>query len=226
MFRSTALAAALATTFCLPALAELGPPREAAPLSRLFPMFEDYLALDQDKRSHFELTYALNASDEADNGFRLWVERASGNVEITRTDDGLVDMDQIVGLLPGNPMIMTDLPAGRGNVSMKLLPTLELGDEIAMEDVCTALSQANAAIRKQAGLMSFAAPKMKGIGFSLQPGTDGGARLTMQRPSALSSLIPSHASDTLRGAVDVLVRWSCALAWAALTLVGCACPRF
>ena len=172
MFRSITLAAVLATTFCLPALAELGPPREAAPLSRLFPMFEDYLALDQDKRSHFELTYALNASDDADNGFRLWVERENGNVDITRTDDGLVDMDQIVGLLPGNPMIMTDLPAGRGSVSMKLLPTLELGDEIAMEDVCTALSQANAAIRKQAGLMSFAAPKMKGIGFNLQPGTE------------------------------------------------------
>lgn len=190
MFRSTALAAALATTFCLPALAELGPPREAAPISRLFPMFEDYLALDQDKRSHFELTYALNASDEADNDFRLWVERASGNVEITRTDDGLVDMDQIVGLLPGNPMIMTDLPAGRGNVSMKLLPTLELGDEIAMEDVCTALSQANAAIRKQAGLMSFAAPKMKGIGFNLQPGTE----VSLERPDGSRETLASNVT--------------------------------
>jgi hypothetical protein len=59
-----------------------------------------------------------------------------------------------------NPPVMTDLPAGEHvKMQIEFLATLPLD----LEHPFAAIDQANAAIKQAAGLLSFAAPKMKSL---------------------------------------------------------------
>lgn len=145
--------------------------RPAAKLSQMFPMLDDYLDLPESERSHFELEFRVLPADPELEEFGLWLESGGDLVPLRLSEHGLVDISQLGKYADEDPMVMTDLPKGGGKTNLTSSPKLELDTEIPISDLKTAIDQANRAIASQAGLMSFAAPKMKKVAFSLAPDT-------------------------------------------------------
>ncbi|WP_084420917.1 hypothetical protein [Henriciella litoralis] len=170
------------------AAADVG--RPTVPLTKMFPFLEDYLAIDPASRSNFELTYEVQSKD--DGAFELWIERDGTRVDLQGNADDHVDPDRLAAFIDDDPVVYTTIPKGRGSVSMTLAPRLDLSADVAVSDVKLALSQANKTIKKKAGLMAFAAPKMKSVQFDLAENTTA----TLVRPDGQREILPV-ANDTL-----------------------------
>lgn len=149
-----------------------GEGRAAAPVSKLFPFLGAYLELPEAERSHFDVDYLLTSTDPAYEDFEIWIEQDGERFIIERAANGAVGADSVRPFLDSDPTIMTTLPKGAGAVSVSMSPVLNLSEEIAMEDIQLSLSQVNSVISKRAGMMAIMAPKMKGVGFELAPGTE------------------------------------------------------
>lgn len=150
--------------------------RTAAPLSDMFPMLDNYQDIPEAERSHFEVEYFVKSADPSVSDFDLWIEPSGERIDIERGPAGRVNTNALAPYLASNPTVMTTLPKGGGSASMAASPMLELADEIAMSDVKMAVDQTNRAMKKRAGLLAFAAPKVKSVRFQLAPGSSASLR--------------------------------------------------
>ncbi|WP_018148652.1 hypothetical protein [Henriciella marina] len=146
--------------------------RAAAPVSIMFPALDEYLALDEDQRSHFTIRYILSSFSGETTDFDVWIETDDGRAPIERSAEDIVDIDTVAPFLQSDPVVMTTLPEGDGNLTVKLVPQLDLTREISMEDICLSLEQGREALSGSDGIMAELSPTLKGVGFLLEPGTD------------------------------------------------------
>ncbi|MEQ9316205.1 MAG: hypothetical protein RLN72_10150 [Henriciella sp.] len=145
--------------------------RPAAKLSKMFPYLEDYLALPESERTHFELDFHVKPTDPAITEFGLWLNTGDEPFAVPVAEDGVIDIAALEPYVAEDPMVLTDLPKGGGQSNLESTPRLDLANEIAVSDLKTAIDQANRAIAAQAGALSFAAPKFRKVAFVLEPGT-------------------------------------------------------
>lgn len=172
MRRVSMIVAGLATLHA-PAFAD--EVRRAAKLSKLFPYLQNYFALPESERTHFELEFHVKPTDPAITEFGLWLDTGGGEpvpIPIPIDEDGAIDLAAIGPFVAEDPMVMTDLPKGGGQSNLASSPRLNLTSEIAVNDLKTAIDQANRAIAAQAGALSFAAPKFRKVVFAVEPGTE------------------------------------------------------
>lgn len=149
----------------LPAVAhaEAKPPVK---LTKVFPYLDKYFSLPPAQRDRFSLayTYLLNGKPAAG------LKGAIIHVDGQRVPFG-VGADGRVMRLPTaaelqTGMLALELPASaKIGVSLDLFPSLPPAKDMAPRDLDAAMLQANTAIARLSGALSFAAPKMVAVGF-------------------------------------------------------------
>ena len=165
--------------------------RAAAPVSIIFPALDEYIALDEQARSHFTIRYALTSYSGAATDFDVWIETDNGRAPIKRSAEGIVDIDTVVPFVQSDPVVMTTLAEGDGNLTVRIVPQLELTSEIAMADICLALEQANSVLSSSDGRLAELASELKGVGFLLEPETD----VRLRGGNLSEESIPSDQGD-------------------------------
>ena len=130
-------------------------------VNRIFPHWESYLDLDAADRDRFILRYAMRGPEDA----ALWLETPEGGVEALIPDErGHVDPPDRAAF-EREALIRVDAPPGTMSVSMAMVPMLEPALSYEADALRTAAGQANAAMRKVAGVVSLFAPRMAAVRF-------------------------------------------------------------
>lgn len=164
--------AAFATVFAMISAA-VAQEREVSTLNKVFPYLASFQELDPAKRDRIELAYQFSLAPPlkiADASF--WVDDNGSRVPLELDPNGFVSTDFPARFLEQDLTLWTDVPQGKGSVSMTIRPRFAKGaSRFSGADIAAALEQANSAIKAQAGLMSFAAPSMKSVWFAPAPGT-------------------------------------------------------
>ena len=92
----------------------------------------------------------------------LTINAASRPMRVAADAKGLMNIPFDRQLLAENPDVLVNLPAGQAlTLSLDLRPTLPRQLRLDYVEFMSAVPQANAMIRKQAGLMRLLAPKMR-----------------------------------------------------------------
>ena len=187
--RSYAAAFSALYALSFPALADEA--RPAAKVSKLFPFFETYIELPEADRSHFDIEYTIKASDPALDAFAMWISPDGERIDIPLDENGHPDLSSIAPYVASDPMVFTSLPKGGGSVDVQPTPRISLSDRIAISDLLKAVEQTNSAIKKEAGMMSFAAPVVKRVVFDIEPGTV----VKLRRPDGTEEMIETKETE-------------------------------
>ena len=128
-------------------------------LGKLFPYLDAYYRIPAQERSRFTLAYYVTPASA--------VKVKVGGVDTPLGPDGRVLR------LPTAEMLRTKqtavLQAEQGtkfNISMELEPTLRPSTRMSAAELAAAIDQANRGIKRAAGVIRFAVPKMAGVKFT------------------------------------------------------------
>jgi hypothetical protein len=172
-------AAAPAALLPEPALAQAAKPKPKPKVKQLFPYWENYMRIPAAERTRFQLAYTLEA-----NG-RPVTDQTFFAVDGARREPIAVDSN---GRLRPPPLeffrsktAVVDAPGATGrdfSVELELLATAAPAREMEAAEMTATIAQANAGIRKAAGLIGVVAPKMAravfpGAGSGEAVGVDG-----------------------------------------------------
>ena len=163
LFALVAAPAALATPS--------GDVREAANLKSLLPHLDKFLAIPGAQRDKLDLDYRFSYDDRPIETGEMWLVLAGKDTPLTFTD-GQIDWKSLAPHLSDNPKVYTRLGKGKGAITLEVSPRLNLKTRMETTEIEAAIDQVNSAIKKQAGMMSMFAPKMKGVSFSVDEGTE------------------------------------------------------
>ena len=157
------------------AIAVAGAAAAGPSLSQLFPHYQTYLETPAAERSHFSLVYRMTASDGVAPQLRF--DHGGETHAIALDEAGKVLFFPDLGMLKDDPEVeVLNRTEGRKfSLNLTLVPVLPAGEQIALAEVKRAVDQANAAIRSQAGVLSFAVPKMNGVAIVMPEGADAPA---------------------------------------------------
>lgn len=153
--------------------------KPAPPLKKVFPYYDLYLAVPAAERSRFVMAYYLTVNGKPAAGQSLFmVMPGGGRTPLTQAADGRITrMPTLAEMKDGVLDIVRKNPADKFSVSMEMQPVVPLGETVATADLQAALEQCNTAIRKRAGVIGFAVPRMEqvlfagaGSGLALAPG--------------------------------------------------------
>ncbi len=151
-----------------PAQQDLAPPETArsVELSRVFPFWQDYLALPEDERDAFSMVYRFSTVTEPPEGgeWRFWTDTGGGPERLVLDPTGAAIPPQDAEFGPDERLI-TDAPEGGVAVAMALRPIGALRDTYAVDDLERATAQANTAIRSMMGLRALVMPRLDTVQF-------------------------------------------------------------
>ncbi|MEO1040259.1 MAG: hypothetical protein AAFX09_12000 [Pseudomonadota bacterium] len=139
------------------ALAEM----RAVSVSRVFPYWEDYLEMDEAERDRFTLLYEVRGPGDA----ALWLETAEGGTRLLAPDENGVVAAPDLAAFDRDAQIRVDAPPGAMSVSMVMAPLLEPTLSYEADALRVAAGQANAAMRRIAGVAALFAPRMDAVLF-------------------------------------------------------------
>ncbi len=150
----------VATSASLPELREIGR------LKKVFRHEKLRQGIAPEDQSHFNVSAKLMREDGGPIG--LWFGEGEARQEIPLGEKGELNWRPSAELFKANPPVFTDVPKGQLSMNLGLEPILPMPEQggqtiIKTEDMRLALKQANKAMGKAAGLVSFAVPKMKKI---------------------------------------------------------------
>ncbi len=161
--RLFALTALAATVIAAPAVADGG---KSIELAKAFPYLENYLKLPPAQRNHFVVAYIITQGGKPVSGLRAWVVQGAQRTPLVIGADGKVARSPTLGQLQSKAMLEVDAP-----------PTTKFGMQLAIEPLTPpsanvdagyliiAIAQADAAVKKAAGILGFAAPKLTRVYF-------------------------------------------------------------
>jgi len=161
-------------------------------LSKLFPYLEHYLQTDPKERTHFTLDYVIRA-DGVSGPVPIAYQGEAGPVAIRLAADGrVIDLPDLALLKADPVLILPEQHRGKMSLSMTLVPVVPVSTRLDMGDVGRAVEQSNASIRRAAGLMSFAAPTMKGLLILMPEGAEPPSVLAADGTLAPLALDPAR----------------------------------
>lgn len=193
---TTGLAAA-----ALPTLALADPPK-LIPAKKLFPFLELYLGIPAAERSRFTLGYYLKRDGKPWTGAGFTLVGANGartplpvagNGRFSRTPT-------LAELRAGAQIELAAQGQGKFQLSMEMEPLVPMAETMNAADFAASIAQCGAAIKKNAGVLGFAAPKITQVAFIGVP--NGAALLTSGKSAALPLLktLPAYNPTSLPGA--------------------------
>jgi hypothetical protein len=134
------------------------------------------------ERDRLEVLLTLGPDSSAPPGTpppTLTIDARGGPIRLEPGPEGTIDFPVTDALLAEDPPVLTTAPEGqKTRVSLTLRPVRPAGTSFPLAGLMASVTQANGLIKAQAGLLSFAAPKMKAVLLVYPPGTPQTARLT------------------------------------------------
>jgi hypothetical protein len=145
--------------------------KPAPPLKKVFPYYDLYLGIPAAERSRFVMAYYLKVNGKPAGGQNLFVVMpGGGRTLLTLAADGRVTrMPTLAEMKDGVLDVDRKSPTDRFSISMEMQPVVRLGETVAAADLVAAIDQCNAAIKKRAGVIGFAVPKMEQVLFAGAP---------------------------------------------------------
>lgn len=201
--RRALLAAALgAAAAAGPALADA--PR-TVPAKKLFPYLDLYLSIPPAERTRFTLGYYLKRDGKPFSGAGFVLLGAGGaRTPLPLAASGRFARTPSLADLKADAQVELP-PAGQGKfqLSMEMEPLVAMAETMNAGDFAAAIAQCAAAIRKKAGLLGFAVPKITQAAFIGVP--SGAAVLPGGRTAALPLVkaLPAYNPAALPGATQL-----------------------
>lgn len=157
-----ALVASLAVLLAASA-ADAKADREGGGLARLFPHWISYTELAPDERDAFTLIYEVSASTGAlPEDIRLWYVEDGTDRELQLDADGRVH-PPAVNVIAADPVFRVNQPVGVMNLRMAFMPLAEPSTHMNAAELARSIAQANAAMRRAAGVASLLLPSMREV---------------------------------------------------------------
>jgi hypothetical protein len=137
------------------------------PARKVFPYYDLYLGIPPAERTRFVMAYYLKVNGKPAGGQALYlVTPGGGRTLLTQAADGrFTRLPTLAELKDGVLDADKKAASDKFSISMEMQPVVRLGETMATPDLVAALEQCNAAIRKKAGVIGFAAPKMEQVIF-------------------------------------------------------------
>jgi len=154
------------------------------PVRKAFPYYDVYLGVPAAERSRFVMAYYLRVNGKPTSGQKLYVVMPGGaRTLLTQAPDGRITrMPTLAELKDGVLDADRKSPTDKFSLAMELQPVVRLGETVATADLVAAIEQCNTAIRKRAGVVGFAVPKMEQVLFA---GAGSGEAIAGARVSPL-----------------------------------------
>jgi len=154
------------------------------PVRKVFPYYDLYLGIPAAERSRFVMAYYLKVNGKPATGQNLFVVMPGGaRTLLTQASDGRITrMPTLAELKDGVLDADKKSPTDKFSLSMEMQPVVRLGETMATADLHAAIEQCNTAIRKRAGVVGFAVPKMEQVLFA---GAGSGEAIAGTRVSPL-----------------------------------------
>jgi hypothetical protein len=147
--------------------ARAAPAARTVELRRLFPHLEKYWTLAPAERNRFTPAYYVRQNGRAPQNLKLAIVRGGAREPLPLSPDGRIERLPSAGDLQGRTQVAVDAPAGsKFSIGMELEATVRPGAEFPAGDLVAAVDQSNAAIRRFAGVLGFAAPHMARVSFA------------------------------------------------------------
>ena len=175
------LAAAL--LFAAPAFAQTAAPPAAPVMAektvdvlRVFPMLDRFLAIPIADRSKLALGYEVRQNGKTPSDVHLTLVEGDKHVPLLILRDGKVARVPTAGDLAAKAQVLVAAPKGaKLSIQLDFGTAIAPAQQISVADCDLAVVQANAAIKKAAGMVGgFLAPHVSRVSF---PGAEGGVVL-------------------------------------------------
>ncbi len=151
----------------LAALALAGPAAAAAKVvdaNRVFPFLDVYLKIPPADRSRFRLVYAFRSAGKP-LAAPVWLIDGGTRTPIPLRTDGRADRLPTLAQLDRSKIEVGVDAAVKISIDMTLEPTTALATELDARELAAAIAQASTGVRKGAGIMALAIPKMQAVEF-------------------------------------------------------------
>ncbi|MCF8506705.1 MAG: hypothetical protein K9G59_17490 [Caulobacter sp.] len=147
--------------------AALAADKKAPPVRKVFPYYDLYLGIPAAERSRFVMAYYLKVNGQPAGGQNLYLVMPGGaRTLLTQAADGrFTRLPTLAELKDGVLDADRKNAADKFSVSMEMQPVVRLGETVAAADLVAALDQCNTAIKKRAGVIGFAVPRMEQVIF-------------------------------------------------------------
>lgn len=177
----------------LPTLALAADEKKAVAAKKAFPFYDLFLDTPPAERSRFTMSYYLKVNGRpATTPILVLVMPNGARTPLAVGAEGrIVRMPNKAELKDGLIEAVKANAGDRVQLAMELEPVVRLGETIAAADLLAALDQCNAAIRKRAGLIGFAVPKMEQVIFA---GTSAGNAVLVGGRTAPLPLVKGMAA--------------------------------
>jgi len=168
------LSALLPAGLAGPALAQ----NRGVEVKKIFPFLDLYLGIPASQRSLFTLAYFLKLNGGPPKGISLTLVSGGARIPITVAGDGRVTRLPTLAELKSKAQVEIEAPPNsKFAMTMQLLAKVAPAREIAAAQLTAAIDQCAQTIKSKAGLIGFAAPKIKRVGFV---GAGSGAAVNAQ----------------------------------------------
>ena len=140
---------------------------KAVKLAKLYPYLDLYLGLPPAQRSRFVMAYYLKQDGARPTGVTLAVLGSSGaRTPVGIGGDGRILFTPSLSQLKSEAQIELSAPKGaKISLNMELQATTPPRQSMETIELVAAIQQCDAAIRSKAGVLGFAAPKVKRVVF-------------------------------------------------------------
>jgi len=151
----------------LPGAALAADKKKPPPAKKVFPYYDLYLGIPAAERSRFVMNYYLRLNGKPTTGQPLYVVMPGGaRTLLAQAADGRITrMPTLAELKDGVIDADERQDSDKFSVEMQLQPIVRLDQTVSAPDLVASLDQCNTAIRKKAGLIGFAVPKMEQVLF-------------------------------------------------------------
>lgn len=211
-FALTLVGGLVATNLCVGGVAQASASAEASPsvserpipLAKMFPYLAALLRAPASERSRFRLVYYLERDGRPAPNVTGRIQDGTIGISIRTDGRGRIEPVPTLDQLQRKGTIVLDLPASANIRSdPELEPVVRPSATMDAPELAAAIDQASTAIRKFAGVFSFAAPRIKRVVFV---GSLSGEALTtdgrtIRLPQTEDG--PAYEPERLRGVATI-----------------------
>ncbi len=160
------LCLALAAIVCVPLVAAA----EFIDMSERKDRLVRTLAADDDASSRIHVDLLLFSNDVAPENVSVWLVTDSGRTRLPVNADGVIDVSEHEASLADMTGFEVDPHEEGFGFGARMTPRLPLTPAVDPTLVRDSVDELNALIKREAGMLSLLAPRMKGIRARLAPG--------------------------------------------------------
>jgi len=175
------------------------------PAKKIFPFLDLYLGVPAAERSRFTMGFYLQLDGKPFSGSGFTLIGANGaRTPLPVGANGRFTRTPTLADLKANAQIeVVKQGAGKFQLSMEMEPLVPMAETMNAADFAASIAQCAAAIKKNAGLLGFAAPKITQAAFV--GAASGTAVLSGGKTAALPLVktLPAYSPSALPGAVQL-----------------------